>query len=373
MRSKDWGFVLLVYLLVPLAVGLLLGYTMSSEQVYDIPVAVADHDQSEFSRLLTDYIAENETFTLVARPESDADIQAMIDQGTARAGVIIPDGLSAAIRAGEEAKIMVVYDGSAMVISGAAKSEINEILLTAKGAYMQQLYSSQSDMASYQALRQAQPIAAVYRVLYNPVKSYRNFFLPGMLIALLQVGLALVGLERARDRRDGPVAAVGKVLWWGSMGTLAILVTLAVQWWLFNMPLRGSIPGMLALTWLFATVQTGFGFFLGRLIPDRVLASQVTSLLVLPTGILGGYTFPLIAMYDFFQKISFFMPFAVYGNALRALCLKNMQWRHCWPAIEHMLLLTLLVLGLVLLITTLQTRRREPADLSARGGCYAEN
>ncbi len=340
---------LLIYLIVPLATGLILGYEMSGNRIGDIPTVIMDHDQSEFSRTLIDYIAENDIFDVTTYASSEEQVEEMMNAGIANMGVIIPEGLSKNMREGNAPKIMVVYDGSMMTVASSAKAAMSEILLTVKSAYMMNVLEGKQDVVASQALNQVQPIDATYRTLYNPVKNYRNFFLPGMLIALIQVGIAVIGLERAQeDRHCGAAESLCKVASCGLLGAGGIFICLAVQYLFFGLPFKGSVVGFLILTVLFSLCQTAFGFFMGTLIPDRTFGSQVTCVLILPASILGGYTFPIMAMPEFFRYLSKLIPLTYYGDMVRSLCLKPLTFSYLIPGIGY--LLTFLAVELVLIL-----------------------
>ncbi|MCQ2560195.1 MAG: ABC transporter permease, partial [Clostridia bacterium] len=66
-----------------------------------------------------------------------------------------------------------------------------------------------------------------------------------------------------------------------------------------------------------------FGYLMAKIIPSRMLGVQVASLVVSPTSILGGYTFPLMAMPEIYKPIGNWIPFTHYGKVIRELCLKE--------------------------------------------------
>ncbi|MHC1721814.1 MAG: ABC transporter permease [Aminipila sp.] len=58
------------------------------------------------------------------------------------------------------------------------------------------------------------------------------------------------------------------------------------------------------MTVMFAMCILNMGYIVGNLVPDRVFAIQVSAILVLPTSILGGYTYPISGMPHGFQVVT---------------------------------------------------------------------
>jgi len=331
----------LILFIVPALAGAALGYEMSGNRVGSIPTAVIDHDNSEFSRSLIEHINESDIFNVVYHASSDNEIEQQIFEGKAYVGVIIPDGLFAGIQSGSESTIMVVYDGTYMVVAAGAKAAMAEIIYTVKAGYMMT----------------GQPFEPVYRFLYNPAKNYRNFFLPGLIAAIIQVGIVIIGLERAKEGTAGFTRDVVKIFETGVIGSLGIAANMALQYFFFGMPFQGSVFAFLALTLQFSICMAAFGYLFGKAIPDKVLSTQLACLFVLPAAILGGYTFPLMAMPSFFSGLRMLIPFSYYGEDLRNLTLKEMDITYFTSSVIYFLIFICVELIALYLITVLVSRR----------------
>lgn len=329
----------LVFLVIPLAAGLILGYEMSSNVAMSIPTVVVDHDHTEFSRSFVQYVDESEYFDVVEEADHDGRVEEMIYQREAYVGVIIPDNFYSDMRDGKAPKILTVYDGSTLAVMSSAKSAMSEILLTLKAGYMMKVYEGKLGTVPADVRNHAVPIDVTYRLLFNPTRNFRNFVLPGMLAALIQVGIACMGAERAGELRDKklPFSVHLKTIGhWGLLGAVSIFLVLLEQYLFFDMPYKGTLAGGIVLTLVYSTVILTIGYLVGSIIPERTLASQITAVIVLPATILGGYTWPVVAMPAFFQWLAKIIPFYYYGDAVRNLCLKQLEFRHLLPAIELM-------------------------------------
>ncbi len=347
----------LVFIIVPLAAGLILGYEMSSNVAMSIPTVIVDHDHSDFSRSFVEYVAESEYFNVVEQADYDARVEEALYQREAYVGIIIPERFYSDMRDGKAPKILTLYDGSTMAVMSSSKSAMTEILLTLKTAYMMKVYEGKLGVTPADVRNHAVPIDVTYRLLFNPTRNFRNFILPGMLAALIQVGIACMGAERAGEMRDKKLpfkAHIKTICHWGFLGAISISLTLLEQYLFFDMPYEGTLSGGIAVTLLFSGVILMIGYIVGSVVAERTLASQISAVIVLPTTILGGYTWPVLAMPEFFQQLAKIIPFYYYGDAVRDLCLKQLEFHHVLPDIAAMCAFAAAELGLLYLI-----KRRE--------------
>jgi ABC-2 type transport system permease protein len=147
----------------------------------------------------------------------------------------------------------------------------------------------------------------------------------------VQVAIAIAGAERGWENQERKLSFGGHlriIHKWSLIGFLSMFLTMAIQWFLFGMPYRGTIAGGVLLTWLFSVTVTSLGYVMGSFFEERTFCTQISVILVLPTAILGGYTWPVLAMPTSMQLLAKVIPFTYYGNAIRNLCLKPMQIDH---------------------------------------------
>ncbi len=343
----------LVFIVIPLATGLILGYEMSSNVAMSIPTVIVDHDNTDFSRSVVQYVDESEYFDVVEEADHDGRVEEMLYQREAYVGVIIPDDFYSDMRDGKAPKILTVYDGSTLAVMSSAKSAMSEILLTLKAGYMMKVYEGKLGTVPADVRNHAVPIDVTYRLLFNPTRNFRNFVLPGMLAALIQVAIACMGAERAGEMREKSLpfsAHLKTICHWGALGAISIFLMLLEQYLFFDMPYKGTLMGGIVLTLVYSIVILMIGYIVGSFIPERTLASQITAVVVLPTTILGGYTWPVVAMPAFFHWLAKIIPFYYYGDAIRNLCLKQLEFRHLLPDIEIMCVMAAAELAALYLI-----------------------
>lgn len=318
---------LLVFGIIPLVSSFILGYEMKSDVPTNIPLVVVNHDNSEFSRTFTGFIKDSEYFNIVKYSQSDSDIEEMLKTNEAYAGLIIPANFYSDMRAGRAPSLITIYDGASLTVVTTSKTSLSEILLTAKAAYMMSVFEGKLGKTPSEVMNYVTPIKVNYKMLFNPTRSFRSYLLVGMLVAVIQVGIAMQGAERAfesKQRGFSPAMEVKEVFITCLLSMLSIFICLLCQYFFFNMPYKGSVFALLPLTFLYASSIVLIGFIVGSIVPDRVFALQLSAVVVLPTSVMGGFTYPIYGMPTFFAKLAKLLPFHYYAQDLRHLYLGDM-------------------------------------------------
>jgi len=310
----------LVYLLVlPLAASLLLGYQFSAQVVTQVPMVVVDHDNSALSRSLVRMIGTNQAFTVVYRSDQDAEVERRLFSGEAAAGLIVPRNFGADLREGKNPRLLAVYDGTQMSLSGAVKARLNEMLGAVRADFLIQYAEGKLGQTPAASRGTAVPLVVVTRLLGNPAKSTPLFVLEGALFCLVLVAQALLAIDLPEVSRSGRGLALRAALAVGP-GTLALLLVPVVQSGLFGAPFEGTIPAALLLMALFAGSMTALGLALRLALGSRRTAIGVAGFLS-AMMLFAGYTFPLFAMPPVFQFLAWLLPFTHFGLPLREVVL----------------------------------------------------
>src|SRR2546425_559556 len=104
-------FTLFFMLFPPLIEMIAFGYALDND-VKHMALVVLDQDRTEESRQLVQKFVNTETFRVAGEVQSVAEISAFIRRGKAFAGVQIPPNFTRDLRAGRNAQIQVLIDGS---------------------------------------------------------------------------------------------------------------------------------------------------------------------------------------------------------------------------------------------------------------------
>lgn len=333
-KFKNLFFSFLFVLGIPIICSFILGYQMEGHQVQHIPTIIVDHDNSQFSKMLINEIKTNEIFNVTNYSDRDEDVKDLIAQEKVRVGVIIPKDFSKDLTSGNGPKVLICYDGTQMSVTSAAKARMSEILLTIKTGYLKKVVEGKLGVMPEVSQNYVLPMYFNYRLLNNPTRNYINFFIPGMIISIIQVSLVMLGVDIVRKDEKKYLWLWIKGILGGLLGVISIGISLGIQFKYFAVPFRGTVNGAIILTLLFCIGMVNYGVLIRLILPEKILALQVASIPILFTTILAGFTFPLFAMPSYFQEIAKFLPFLYYGEVIRDLCLKNIGIEYILPQIN---------------------------------------
>jgi len=225
------------------------------------------------------------------------------------------------------------YDGQ---IKSAAKSRMDEILLSIKTAYLKNVVEGKLGVMPEVSKNYVLPMYFSYRILNNPTKNYINFFIPGMIISVIQVSIVMLGVDIVRKEEKNYLWLWIKGIIGGLLGVVSIWVSFAIQFKYFAVPFKGSLTGAIMLTVLYCIGLVNYRVLVRLILPEKVAALQIGAISILPTSILAGFTFPLIVMPEFFKNLAKFLPFLYYGEAMRDLSLKDIGISYVMPQINWM-------------------------------------
>lgn len=325
IKLKKYCVPLLLIILVPQLVNLLCCWMISDRQMHEISTVVYMGDNSAMTRKIVNAFENHETFDITIYAETPDEIPAMIQQGKASFGLIIPRHFTEDLINGKSPKLMTIVDGSQLSAASFTKIAAAEIMLEIKSSMLQEKLREQFNMTGSQAESAAAALVFQSRLLGNPTRNYLNFLMPGMMTAVVQVGLAMAAAASVdREKRKTLVTYLGsKALAYTVIGFLSLMTVLSVQILLFKVPMKSGLLPVALLSLLFSFSVSSVGIMLSTVFWDKVLASQAAAIWFIPSSILSGYTWPLSSMPEFYQKLAWLMPFTHYGDILRDLLLKG--------------------------------------------------
>ena len=319
---------LYIVLAIPVIQIFLLGYTATTD-VRNVPLAVFDQSRGPAARRLLDAYRSADYFRLAYDVASAEELRTLIDNGQARAGVIIPPDFEARVLAGETAEVAFILDGSDPNVASTS---------LAAATLIGQAHSARLTVERLgPAASAASPAVEVRaRVWYNPDLVSAFFMIPaliGMILQLLTSLLTATAIVRERERgtieqlivtpiRSGELI-LAKIIPYtliAFFNTLEILV-IGTLW--FDIPIRGSLGLLLLLSGLFLAGSLGVGLFVSTIARTQQEAIMLVYFTMLPTIFLSGFFFPLAAMPPLLRAVSYIIPLRHYLIIIRSILLKG--------------------------------------------------
>jgi ABC-2 type transport system permease protein len=217
------------------------------------------------------------------------------------------------------------------------------------------------DLAAAQGRAPAAPLVrADVRVWFNPALESRDFMIPGIVaLLLLVVTTNLSSMAIVREKELGtleqlnvtPVTRwqliLGKLLPYGLIGLVdVVVVTLAAILW-FEIPLRGSpvLLGVCSAIYLLTTL--GLGLFVSTISNTQQQAMMTSTFFFLtPMLYLSGFIFPIENMPAVIQPLTYLIPLRYFIVIVRGIFLKGVGLSVLWPDILALLAWGLIIVGL---------------------------
>ena len=343
---------LVIILVIPIMQLFLLGYSATSD-IRNVPLAVFDQCRCAESRSLLDAYRAADYFKLAYVAGSENDIRLLIEQGEARAGLVIPPDYSAALARGD-AQVAFILDGSDATAGSTALAAATLIgQAHATQLMMQRLERSGMDPANFRP-----PLEIRTRVWYNPdlVSSY--FMIPGVIgMILYAITSLLTATAVVRERERGTIEqlivtpirpwelVVGKILPYAILAFIDTLEVLAIGHWWFGMPVRGDLSLILACSGLLVLSGLGIGLFASTIANTQQEAMLTVWMTLLPSIFLSGFFFPLEAMPQFLQWVSYIIPLRYYLIIIRALLIKGVGAGPIWGEILALTVFGVAIMG----------------------------
>jgi len=348
---------LAVIFLIPIVQLVLLGYAATTD-IEHLRTGVLDADGSAQSRALVEAYRASGTFAIVAHVESEAELARLVDDGSARAGMLIPAGFGRDLAAGRTAQVGFVIDGSDPAVANAVLAASQQV---------GQAVSVQLALRALGGQRPALPAIEVRpRVWYNPALKSANFMIPGLMGIVLQfLATMLTALAIVRERELGtleqlivtPVRplelVLGKVLPYVVVALFVLLEVLIVGVLWFGVPVHGSLPLLLGLSTLFLATSLGMGLLVSTIARTQQEAMLLTWFLLLPSIFLSGFFFPIEAMPAALRAISYVIPLRYLLTIMRGIILKGVGMDVLWPQVA-----ALAVFGVVVVLAAASRFRR---------------
>lgn len=323
---------LMVILGLPLVVTLFFGYLYINHKVKELPVVVLDQDNSSLSRETITAFNISEKFTVAGRAASPAQVEEYLRRGRAMAAIIIPHNFARDIKTGQGTEVLIIADGSNMIISNTIATGAVEVVGTLS-AGIQVRHLEGKGMARDQAEDLVSAVSFRSRVWYNPTYNYLKFLLPGLIVMGIQqslfisVALALFRSGKSAVGKDKSIPELvsfltGRIVPYVLLGTASLLFCLALAHVLFNLSVS-NFPAVAVLGLIFCLGTAGLGAVSALLSPTLDFAIQLAMVIAAPAFLISGFTWPMLVIPQPIQMLAFMLPLTHFLDALRAVTMKG--------------------------------------------------
>ena len=324
-----------VVVIAPIIQLTMLGYAATTD-VRDVPLVVADGDRTSRSRELIARFDASPNFRVIETVTTVAELEPWLERGRAWLALSIPAGYGRGLDAGRRATLQVIADGtdsnSTTVALGYATS-----LISSYGQELAAARSPESDIGPAIDVR--------VRVWFNPQLESRYFMLPGVLaLVLLVVTANLAAMAIVREKELGTLEQLnvtplrrwelilGKLLPYGVIALIDVVLVVAVAVGWFQVPLRGSFALLFAMCFIYVFSTLALGLFISTISDTQQQAMMTATFFFLtPMIYLSGFIFPIENMPAFIQPFTYLIPLRYFLVIVRGVFLKGLGIDLLWP------------------------------------------
>jgi|WetSurMetagenome_2_1015567.scaffolds.fasta_scaffold33705_2 ABC-2 type transport system permease protein len=333
--------------LAPLIQLMIFGYAVTLD-VDHARIAWRDMSRTPESRALRARFEGSGHFEIAALPESEEDVQRLLDKGDVHAVVAVLPEFARDLARGRTAQVQVLLDGTnsntASLISAYAAGVIagfstDVALNPSKNQEMIQLTLRNPDGRPI-----AGQIVSGTRVWFNPDLRSRNFFIPGVTAnLLLMLTLMMTAQAIIREKEIGTMEQLmvtpmrpielmlGKTLPFAAVGMINMMIVTAAALLWFHIPFRGNFLLLMFCAFLYLLPSLGAGLYLSTISNTQQQANMGSFFITTPAFMLSGFAFPISNMPLFVQYLTYLNPIRYFMEIVRGIFIKGVGVSTLWP------------------------------------------
>ena len=315
--------------MIPVIQLLLFGWAIDTD-VRHIPILVYDQDRSAESRDLVRRMEVTGYYDPVGRARSYDEVGRAMRSGQARVALVVPPEFGADVDVGRSRTVQLVVDGSDPLTVGSALNTATALVADR---------SAQMTAERLEALGTSPPPPPIQlepTIWFNPEQRTAVYIVPGLVGVILTMTMVmLTAMAIARERERGTLEAlivspvrrieivVGKILPYVIIGYVQMTLVLLVGWWLFDVPLGGSLVMLYELASLFILANLAVGLVFSTVARTQQQAMQMSFFFLLPNILLSGFMFPFEGMPKLAQWLAQALPLTHFLRIVRRITLKG--------------------------------------------------
>jgi ABC-2 type transport system permease protein len=334
---RDYRTVIIIFG-IPVIQLILFGYVINTD-LKNVKIAILDPSQDETSTALTNKLLSSGYFKLDDEIKSESQIEPLFKKGKIKEVIVFEKDFGKNFLKFGNAKLQIITDASDPNTASLLENYTNNIVLN---------FLKESSVPDAKV-----PISIEHRMFYNENLSSANMFVPGTIALILMLISALmtsVSITREKENRTMEVLLVsplrpiqiilGKVIPYLLLAFIDALVIVGVGYFIFGVPVRGSIVLLFSLCLLFILLALSIGITISTIARTQQVAMLISLAgLMLPTILLSGFIFPIENMPKILQWVSVLMPPRWFLLALKDVMLKGVGIKYIWKEILIMLLM----------------------------------
>jgi ABC-2 type transport system permease protein len=301
-------------------------------------------------------VSQQQRLFIVQESPSYQAARDQLVEGSLKGIVMIPDGFSEALTAGQPAIIQVTVDETNPTTATVVQSEVSAIFsVIGSSISIKNIRNMAGDDVNPTFI--VQPISVTNIPLITGVSSSFQFLAPGFMALTVITGslqgvAAAISREKEQGTMDGLLVSpiphrsiiLGKVTAQTVRGLIQGFLILGLSMLLFGVRIYGSPIIMLFVLLLGTASFVGVGIILTAIAPDQETAQMMTMLLQFPMMFISGILFPIDQLPAWLQYFGKLLPLYYAADALRRVIILNASLTAITPDVLMLVLYTFLTM-----------------------------
>ena len=337
-------------ILVPTLMLLLYGYALNFD-VKHVTMGVLDESMTKESRELQQKFFSTEYFDFAGAVPDEPSIDKFIQDGKAKAVLVIPRDYAREILLGKRVDVQVLLDGANSNTATIIMGYVNGVLQN-YSANLTARYMNEKGFRIASAGIDYRP-----RIYYNSELKSAKFLVPGLIgfiLMILSIVTPAISVVREKERGTlehitmAPTTSLeiilGKTTLYFVLSLAASVLVISASFVLFDVTVRGSILFLALTIVIFLIGSLSIGLLISTFTSSQQMAFLVASLLsILPTFILSGFVFPINSMALTLQIVTYLLPGRYFLSALRAIMLKGAGFSDIYDQIYPLIIFAIAI------------------------------
>jgi ABC-2 type transport system permease protein len=346
---------LVVIVALPVLQVIIFGYAIRTD-VDHVRLAIVDPAPDSVTLAMRARFGAAGVFETVAVVPRIEQLEELFRRGTAQGAVVFEAGFAERLARGLPAGLLIIADATEPNTGSIVAAYANAVV---QGYEQEGEAAPRTPRLAPLQSRGAVRIVPSIRMRFNPTRESSNLFVPGLMAFVLTIISSLMtAISLTREKETGTMEALlvsplrpwqiilGKVAPYLVVGFASVVGVILEARLVFHVPLRGSLPLLLAEGLLFILVSLS----LGILISARTSSQRVAMLgalvgTMLPTMLLSGFIFPLESMPWPLRAISVVVPARWFVLVARSIMLKGVGLSYLWRPSLALLAMAVLLLA----------------------------
>ncbi|MBN1182609.1 MAG: ABC transporter permease [Bacteroidales bacterium] len=335
---------------MPIAQMLLFGFVITNE-IKNVKIGILDKSRDNTTMELTSKILSSGYFQLYAYLDNDNQIEELFKKGKVNDVIVFEKGFERQLKREGSANIQLVLD--------ATDANLAQVISNYTSSIFLDYIANQNAMATMPL-----QIDMKTRLLYNEELKGVYMFVPGIMAMILMLISALMtSISIVREKEHGSMEVllvsplkpiqiiIGKVTPYILLSFINAIIIILLGFFVFNMPVKGSLVLLLAESILFITLALSLGILISTLTQSQQTAMFISMFaLMLPTILLSGFIFPVNNMPGILQWLCHIIPPKYFITIIKNIMIKGTGLQYVWKE-------TLVLLGMTGLFIALSVKK----------------